>query len=93
MESTTLSKEQRILRMVRKTLGAIARETAPQEGKEHPLTKQTFDDMRDCFALVAQREKELLDEAGIKSSMRPTFSDEPNSTKVVSIDSLTNRKK
>ena len=87
MESTTLSKEQRILRMVRKTLGAIARETAPQEGKEHPLTKQTFDDMRDCFALVAQRE------AGIKSSMRPTFSDEPNSTKVVSIDSLTNRKK
>ncbi len=83
-----LTKEQRILRMVRKTLGAIARETAPREGEEHPLTQQTFEDMRDCFALIAQREKELAEEAGVKSPMRPGFSDESNSAKVVSIDSI-----
>ena len=83
-----LTKEQRILRMVRKTLGAIARETTPQDGEEHPLTQQTFEDMRDCFALVAQREKELAEEAGIKNTMRPSFSDEPTAAKVVSIDSL-----
>ena len=54
-----LSKEQRILRMVRKTLGAIARETAPQHGEKHPLSKQTFEDMRNCFGLITEREKEL----------------------------------
>ncbi len=83
-----LTREQRLLRMVRKTLGAIARETTPQNGDEHPLTKQTFEDMRDCFTLIAQRERELAEEAGINTSMRPSFSDEPTAAKVVSIESL-----
>ncbi len=83
-----LSREQQILRMIRKTLGAIARETAPQAGEEHPLTEQTFQDMRNCFGLITEWEKELSDAAGVKSTMRPGFSDEPQSAQVVSINGL-----
>ncbi len=83
-----LSKEQQILRMIRKTLGAIARETAPQSGEEHPLTEQTFQDMRNCFGLITEWEKELAEEAGLKTTMRPEFSDEPSSSQVVSIEGL-----
>jgi folate-dependent tRNA-U54 methylase TrmFO/GidA len=81
-----LSKEQQILRMIRKTLGAIARETAPQGGEEHPLTEQTFQDMRNCFGLITELEKELSEQAGVKSSMRPGFSDQPSSAQVVTLD-------
>lgn len=84
-----LTKEQRILRMVRKTLGAIARETAPQEGGEHPLSQQTFEDMRDCFGVITEWEKELAHAAGISTDQRPTYlGEEENQPKVVSIDSI-----
>ncbi|MBT3198214.1 MAG: segregation and condensation protein A [Gammaproteobacteria bacterium] len=83
-----LTREQRILRMVRKTLGAIARETAPQNGEEHPLSEQTFQDMRDCFGLITEREKELAEAAGINTHLRPGFADKPSNSKVVSLDSL-----
>ena len=84
-----LSKEQRMLRMIRKTLGAIARETAPQNGEEHPLSQQTFEDMRNCFGLITEREKELAQDAGISMNQRPGFTDEPQGAQVVSIDALT----
>lgn len=83
-----LSKEQQILRMIRKTLGAIARETAPQPGEEHPLTEQTFQDMRNCFGLITEWEKALSDAAGVRSDMRPGFTDEPSSAQVVSLDNF-----
>ncbi|MBT3309096.1 MAG: segregation and condensation protein A [Gammaproteobacteria bacterium] len=83
-----MSKEQRTLRMIRKTLGAIARETAPQPGEEHPLTEQTFEDMRNCFGVITEWEKELAEAAGITTDLRPSFVDEPSDTKVVSIDSI-----
>ncbi len=83
-----LTKEQRILRMVRKTLGAIARETAPPPGGEHPLSQQTFEDMRDCFGIITEREKELAEAAGLETRLRPRFSDESDGSQVVSLEGL-----
>jgi len=89
-QNSELSREQRVLRMVRRTLGAIARETAPQDGGEHPLTQQTFEDMRDCFGLIAERERELAAATGVDiSTMRPKFIDEDtNSPQFVPVDSI-----
>lgn len=83
-----LSKEQQILRMIRKTLGAIAQETAPQGNEEHPLTEQTFQDMRNCFGMITEWEKELAAAAGMENNLRPGFSDEQSSAQVISIDEL-----
>lgn len=80
-----LSKEQRILRVLRMVLGNIVKDTAPRPGRPNPLSDDTVRDIRDLFGLIAEREKELAEEAGFSSSARPHFSDEPQSAKVVKL--------
>jgi len=78
----SLNKEQRILRVMRKVLASIVKDTTPKPGMLHPLSEQTIDDIRNCFALISVREAELAQETGL-SSARPHFSDEPQAAKVI----------
>ena len=68
MDTEELGKEQRILRAMRKTLGNVVRDVTPLGGRPNPLTGDTIQDIKDCFALISERERELagllnLDEA------------------------------
>jgi hypothetical protein len=80
-----LSKEQRILRVLRKTLGNIVKDTAPAPGVAHPLQEATIHDIQQLFALIAEREAELAKDAGINVNERPHFSDEPRNTSTVQL--------
>jgi hypothetical protein len=71
------SKEARVLRAVRKALTGIVKDTATQPGMKHPLSDHTIEDIRQCLGLIAAREQELLQEAGIDNSARPRFTDDP----------------
>lgn len=77
------TKEQRIMMMMRKTLTNIIRETTPQPGMRHPLEKSTLDDIRDCLVLISARERELAEENGVVSNMKPRYVDEPSTSSVV----------
>ncbi len=81
----SVSKEQRILRVLRTVLGNIVKEAAPRPGVPRPLSDQTVADIRDLFGLIAEREAELADEAGLDRKERPHFTDEPRSTHAVKI--------
>jgi hypothetical protein len=89
----SLTKEQRILRVMRKVLANIVKDTTPKPGMLHPLSDQTIDDIRNCFALISTREAELAQETGLSPS-RPHFSDEPQTAKVIPLKkgSLSTRK-
>ncbi len=77
MDIEGLSKEQRILRVLRKVLGNIVKETAPRPGVPRPLSDATVADIRDLFGLIAEREAELAEEAGLARNEKPHFADEP----------------
>lgn len=80
---TSRSKEQRILVVMRKLLAQIVRDTTPGPGVRHPLSEQTIKDIRDCFSLIAARERELIEEAGIENKDRPHFADKPQTSTVL----------
>ena len=80
MSREDLSKEQRILRVLRKVLGNIVKETAPRPGVPRALSDATVADIRDLFGLISEREAELAREAGIALDERPHFADEVRST-------------
>lgn len=77
------SKEARVLRAMRKTLTGIVKDTATEPGMRHPLSANTIEDIRQCLGLIAAREAELLQEAGIENSMRPRFADDPAASEAV----------
>lgn len=83
MNNNELSKEHRILITLRKVLSSIARETTPPPGMQHPLSAKTIDDIKNCFVLLAAREKELNEEYGHDTSARPRYIDEPKKTSQV----------
>ena len=83
-----ISKEQRILLVMRKLLGSIVRETTPNPGMKHVLSENTREDIRMCFGLISARERELAEGAGINLEMRPRYSDQPSTSSVVSMDTL-----
>lgn len=93
MAANEVSKEEQILRVVKKVLTDIAKDTYTPPGMKHPLSEDTIRNIRDCFALIAAREAELAREAGRSMSLRPRFADEPEDKVVVSIDEITRRKK
>ncbi len=89
MSDIELSKEEQILRMVKKVLTDVAKDTHVKPGLRHPLSDNTILGIRECLTLITARELELAKEAGRESKMRPRFIDEPQQTEVVvSIDSL-----
>jgi hypothetical protein len=86
------SKEREILMVMRKVLGAVVRDTTPAPGCKHPLREGTIEDVRLCFSLIAARERELADAAGVAME-RPYYADEPPQAKVVPIQGITRRGK
>lgn len=61
MDTEELSKEQRILRMMRKTLGNVVKDVTPLGGRTNPLSDSTIQDIKDCFGLISARERELAE--------------------------------
>ena len=87
-----LTMEKRIMVMMRQVLSAVARDTAPPPGMRSPLSDSTIQGIRDCFSLIAARERELNEQLGEENLERPRYRDEPQTNKVVSLDSLTRNK-
>ena len=87
--SEHFTKEKRILVAMRKTLGAIIKDITPSSSAfKSPLSEATVEDVRMCFGLIAAREKEIAEEAGVEINDRPHFTDDPVTNNVVSIASL-----
>lgn len=74
--SAELSKEQRIMRAMRKTLTSIVRDTAPRDGEPSPLLPDTVENIRMCLGLISAREAELADLLGLARNERPRYVDE-----------------
>lgn len=84
----TSSKEAQVLRMVKRVLTDIAKDTSTPPGVKHPLSDHTLLGIRECLALISARERELAEEVGQPMNMRPRFTDEPKKTVVVPIDQV-----
>jgi hypothetical protein len=84
MNTEELSKEQQILRQMRKTLGNVVRDVTPLGGRANPLTDSTIQDIKDCFGLISEREKELAEKLNFDQA-KPYYADgeQPN-TNVIS---------
>lgn len=78
-------KERRILRLLRKVLGDIVKDTAARPGRPNPLQETTIQSIRELFGLISEREAELADQAGVSRHERPHFADEPRETSVVTV--------
>jgi hypothetical protein len=83
MDKEELSKEQRILRLMRKTLGNVVKDVTPLGGRANPLTANTIQDIKDCFALISEREHELAEKLDFDQA-KPYFGDEQPNAKVIS---------
>ena len=81
MKTVELSKEQLILNLMRKTLGNVVRDVTPLGGRPNPLTANTIQDIKDCFALISDREKELAESLNLDQA-KPYYRDgeQPNAT-------------
>ena len=85
MSTEELSKEQRILRLMRKTLGNIIKDVTPNGQHNSPLSDNTVQDIKDCFSLISARERELAEELSFEPE-KPFYVDgEPPKAKVVNI--------
>lgn len=80
MDKEELSKEQRILRQMRKTLASVVKDATPLGGRPNPLKDSTIQEIKDCFALISDRERELADKLGFAEA-KPYYTDgeQPNS--------------
>ena len=76
MSKEELSKEQQIMRAMRKTLTSIVRDTAPRDGNPSPLSSATVENIRMCLGLISAREAELAEALGLSRSERPSYTDE-----------------
>lgn len=82
MSDDTQTTEQRILIAMRQVLSSIVRDTTPPPGLRHPLNPATIEDVKQCFALITAREKELNVQQG-RPAARPRYSDEPKKSSQV----------
>jgi len=66
---------------------------AAEPGLKHPLTDRTIEDIRNCLGLIAARERELADAAGVAQE-RPYYTDDPaaQASRVVPITQISRRK-
>ncbi len=85
MAADPSAKERRILRVMRNVLGNIVKDAAPRPGMPNPLQESTVDSIRDLFALIAEREAELADQAGLNRNEKPRFVDEPQDVAAVTL--------
>lgn len=85
MDTEELSKEQRILRLMRKTLGNVVKDVTPLGGRTNPLSDNTIQDIKDCFGLISERERELAEALNFDQA-KPYYVDgETPNAKVISI--------
>ena len=85
MSTEELSKEQRILRVMRKTLGNVVKDVTPLGGRPNPLSAGTIQDIKDCFGLISERERELAQALGFDQA-KPHYADgDMPSEKVISM--------
>lgn len=89
MSTESESKEQRILRLVKKVLTDVAKDTYTPAELRHPLSGNTINGIRECLGLISAREMELNGE----SSHKPRFIDEPQDSVVVQLDTSGSKKK
>ncbi len=92
MSAEDVSKEERILLMMKKVLTDVAKDTHAKPGFRHPLSDSTVQGIRECLALISARERELVEARGKSMDMRPHFIDEPKKTVVVPLSSLGRKK-
>ncbi len=78
--SDELTLEHRILIQVRQVLAAVVRDVTPAPGRPNPLSPETIEDIRGCFALISAREREL---AGKQNPDMPVFGDQGATTRIV----------
>ncbi len=83
-----LQDEQRIMRMMRKTLTSIVRDTAPRDGNPSPLAEDTVLNIKDCLLVISNRETELAQLTGRTLDERPHFTDETPNAHAVKITSI-----
>ena len=83
MSDEDISKEERILRVMKRVLTDIAKDTYTRPGHRHPLSDDTVKDIRHCLSLITVREVELNKAAGRSMDHRPRFIDEPQDSVVV----------
>jgi hypothetical protein len=81
-----LSKEERILRVMRTVLINVIRDTTTKPGLRHPLSQRTRDQVRQCLELIAARQAEFAQAAGAPMKERPVFADQPRKSAVVAFD-------
>lgn len=81
MNDENLTPEQRVLRTMRKVLAGIIKDTTPKPGMLHPLSDQTIEDVKACFALISAREAELYQE----SHLKPVYADQPRTATIIPI--------
>jgi hypothetical protein len=85
MNDENLSKEQRILRALRKVLGNIVKDATPAAGQPHPLKESTVISIRDLFGMISEREAELADLSAPDRNEKPRYTDEPAKSNVINI--------
>ncbi len=92
MSDAELSKEQQIMRAMRKTLTSIVRDTAPRDGNPSPLSADTVENIKMCLGLISSREAELAEALGLSRNERPMYTDEPSTTQAIKFSSPPERK-
>jgi len=88
-----LSKEQRILRVLRKVLANIVKDATPAPGQPHPLKESTIYDIRDLFGLISEREAELADQSKPDRNEKPHYTDEPKKSNVIKMPKSAKKQK
>jgi len=83
LNDKNLSKEQRILRVLRKVLANIVKDATPAPGMPHPLKESTILDIRDLFGLISEREAELAELSTPDRNEKPFYTDEPKKSNVI----------
>lgn len=84
-QAQDLTLEHRILIRVRKVLASVVRDVTPAPGRPNPLSQNTIEDIRDCFALISAREREL---SGKQNPDLPVYADEGATTRIVDLKKL-----
>lgn len=88
LSEENLTKEQRILRVLRKVLANIVKDATPPPGMLHPLSEQTRIDIRDLFGLISEREKELADINNPDRVEKPYFAGDKKPSNVISMPGI-----
>lgn len=83
-----LVNEQRLMRMMRKTLTSVVRDTAPKNGHPSPLSQESQLNIRDCLVIISNRETELARITGHSLDEKPQFADEPKTAHTVKISGI-----